>query len=97
MSFRLTHETHCEGEKDAIARVGTSLAIIFATAIPVFAAEYWVSQDPETKHCKIVETMPDGKTQVMIGATSYPTKDEAKAAKKVAREAGQCIKKQKSD
>ena len=32
----------------------------------------------------------------MIGATSYPTKDEAKAARKVAVEAGQCIKKDKS-
>jgi vancomycin permeability regulator SanA len=69
-----------------------SLTIIVATATPVLAAEFWVSQDPATKHCKIVEAMPDGKTQVMIGATSYPTKDEAKAAKKVALKAGQCIK-----
>ena len=37
--------------------------------------------DPTTKVCKIVEQMPDGKTQVMVGATSYPTKDEAKAAR----------------
>ena len=72
-----------------------SLTIIVATATPVLAAEFWVSQDPATKHCKIVEAMPDGKTQVMIGATSYPTKDEAKAARKVAVEAGQCIKKEK--
>ena len=70
-----------------------SLTIIIATATPVLAAEFWVSQNPETKHCKIVETMPDGKTRVMIGATSYPTKDDAKAARKVAVEAGQCIKK----
>jgi vancomycin permeability regulator SanA len=73
-----------------------SLTIIVATATPVLAAEFWVSQDPQTKHCKIVETMPDGKTQVMIGATSYPTKDEAKAARKAAVKAGQCIKKEKS-
>ena len=71
----------------------TSLTIIVATATPVLAAEFWVSQDPETKDCKIVETMPDGNTKVMIGATSYPTKDEAKAARKVAVKAGQCIKK----
>jgi hypothetical protein len=38
--------------------------------------------------------MPDGKTSVVIGATSYPTKEEAKAARKVALKAGQCIKKQ---
>jgi vancomycin permeability regulator SanA len=74
----------------------TSLTIIIATATPVLAAEFWVSQDPETKHCKIVETMPDGKTAVMIGATSYPTKADAKAAKKTAKAAGQCIKKKKS-
>jgi vancomycin permeability regulator SanA len=73
----------------------TSMTIIIATATPVLAAEFWVSQDPATKHCKIVETMPDGKTAVMIGATSYPTKDEAKKAKKAAVEAGQCIKKDK--
>ena len=70
-----------------------SLAIIIATTGPAFA-EFWVSQDPENKHCKIVEAMPDGKSQVMIGATSYPTKDEAKAAKKVAVKAGQCVKKE---
>jgi hypothetical protein len=39
--------------------------------------------------------MPDGKTYVMIGATSYPTKDEAKAAMEVAVQAGQCVKKKK--
>ena len=71
----------------------TSLVILFATTAPVLAAEFWVSQDPQTKQCKIVTTMPDGKTQVMIGATSYPTKDEAKAAKKAAQAAGQCFKK----
>jgi hypothetical protein len=75
----------------------TSLAIIFATATPVLAAEYWLSQNPVTKHCKIVEAMPDGKKRVMIAATSYPTRADAKAARKVAWEAGQCIKKKKSD
>jgi hypothetical protein len=73
----------------------TSLTIIMATT-PAFAAEFWVSQDPATKHCKIVEAMPDGKTQVMIGATSYPTRDQAKAAKKVAMKAGQCKKNEKT-
>ena len=71
----------------------TSLMVLFATSNPVLAAEYWVSQDPTTKECNIVEQMPDGKTQVMVGATSYPTKDEAKAAKKVARTAGVCVNK----
>ena len=70
----------------------TSLMFLIGTAGPALA-EYWVSQDPTTKNCKIVEQMPDGKTQVMIGATSYPTKEEAKAARKVAVKAGQCVKK----
>ena len=71
----------------------TSLMVLFATSSPVLAAEFWVSQDPTTKECKIVEQMPDGKTQVMVGATSYPSKDEAKAAKRAAKDAGVCVKK----
>jgi len=39
--------------------------------------------------------MPD-KSYVMIGATSYPTKQEAKAAMKVAIKARQCKKGKKS-
>jgi vancomycin permeability regulator SanA len=70
-----------------------SLAILVTTSAPVLAAEFWVSQTPETKRCKIVTAMPDGKTEVMIGATSYPTKDQAKAAKTAAQDAGQCAKK----
>jgi hypothetical protein len=70
----------------------TSLMVLFATSSPVLAAEFWLSQDPTTKACKIVEQMPDGKTKVMVGATSYPTKDEARAAKKVALNAGVCVK-----
>jgi hypothetical protein len=74
-------------------RIAVSLLILIAGATPALAAEFWVSQDPQTKKCRIVETMPDGKTQVMIGATSYPTRDEAKAARTAARDAGQCAKK----
>lgn len=68
-----------------------SLMFLVGAVSPALAAEFWVSQDPTTKHCKIVETMPDGATKVMIGASSYPTKDEAKAAKKAAQLAGVCI------
>jgi hypothetical protein len=73
----------------------TSLTIIVATTTPVLAAEFWVSQDPANKRCKIFENMP-GKDYVMIGATSYPTKKETKAAMKVAAKAGQCAKGKKS-
>jgi hypothetical protein len=69
----------------------TSITAFFAITTPALAAEFWVSQDPDTKQCTIAATMPDGKTTVMVGATSYPTKDEAKAARKAAKAAGQCV------
>ena len=50
------------------------------------AAEFYVGQDPVAKDCKIVREKPDGKTLVMIGTSSYPTRDAAKAAKKAAPE-----------
>ena len=61
-------------------------AVLIAVATPALAAEYFVAQDPTTKKCKIVEEKPDGETLVMIGTTSYATKEEAKAAKKAAAE-----------
>jgi hypothetical protein len=73
-------------------RVFVASLMIIAAASQALAAEFWVSQDPSNKNCKIVETMPDGKTTVALGAKSYPTKDEAKAAKRVAFETGECIK-----
>lgn len=69
-----------------------SSIVLFATTSPVLAEEYWVSQDPSTKQCKIVDTMPDGKTKVMVGATSYPNKADARAAVGAALKAGVCIK-----
>lgn len=76
-------------------RLGMILAmfLIGGPGSALAATEYWVSQDPTTKTCHIDEKMPDGKTRVMIGATSYPTEEAAKAAKKVAITAGQCVKK----
>ena len=73
----------------------TSMMVLFATSSPVLAAEYWVSQDPTTKRCRVVEQMPDGKTKVMVGATSYPTPAAARAAKNVALGAGVCVGKAK--
>lgn len=55
------------------------------------AAGFWVAQDPATKICKVVEEKPDGTKKVMIGTTSYPTKEEAKAAKKAAQDTGVCV------
>jgi hypothetical protein len=46
-----------------------------------FAKEFWVAQDAATKECDIVHEKPDGHTRIMIGTTSYATRDEAKAAR----------------
>ena len=46
-----------------------------------FAEEFWVAQDPATKKCGIVNQKPDGATKIMIGTTSYATKEEAMAAR----------------
>jgi hypothetical protein len=54
--------------------------LVFAVS-PALAAEFYVAQEPATKKCKIVDTKPDGKTMIMIGTSSYATKDEAKAAR----------------
>ena len=75
--------------------LGTSLLVLLATTSPVLADEYWVSQDPTSKTCDIVDKMPDGKTAVMVGATSYPTKKEAHAAKWTAIGSGACVKRSK--
>jgi hypothetical protein len=48
---------------------------------PALAGEFYVAQDPATKKCDIVKTKPDGKTMIMIGTSSYATKEEAKAAR----------------
>jgi hypothetical protein len=61
-------------------------AVLLIVATPALAAEFYVAQDPTTKKCKILEEKPDGKTWIMIGTASYPTKEEAKVAKKAAAE-----------
>jgi hypothetical protein len=72
-----------------------SAIVLFATSTPVLAEEYWVEQDPTTKQCQIVDKMPDGKTSVMVGATSYPDKAAARAAVGAGLQAGVCVKKTK--
>jgi hypothetical protein len=71
------------------------LIVFLATTTPLLAAEYWVSQNPETKECKVTEKMPNGKNRVMVGATSYPTAKEAWAAASTAISSGACVKKAK--
>jgi hypothetical protein len=53
---------------------------------PVFAAEeFYVVKNPKTGSCKISNKKDDGQ-HVMIGTSSYPTAEEAKAAKNAAAE-----------
>jgi hypothetical protein len=67
-------------------RLLAAVGIVLAFSTAAFAAEYYVSQNPETKKCSISKTKPDGKTALMIGAGSYKTKDEAKSARRAAAE-----------
>ena len=65
-------------------------ATLLALATPALAAEFYVVKDPATGKCAVVTEKPDGTKLVMIGTQSYPTKKEAKAAKKATAE---CTKK----
>jgi hypothetical protein len=59
------------------------MALLFTPAIA--AEEFYVVQNPDTGNCKISNKKDDGKN-VMIGTASYPTAEEAKAAKRAAPE-----------
>jgi len=75
-------------------KVGLIVAgLAMFAASPVLAAEYYVAKHQSKNKCKIVEEKPDGKTMVMVGTSSYATKEQARAAKKAAQE---CPKKQKA-
>ena len=56
------------------------------------AAEYYLAKDPTTQACSITPRKPDGKTLIMLGTSAYATEEEAKAAKKAAKKAGECKK-----
>jgi hypothetical protein len=60
--------------------------LLVLSASPVLAAEYYVGRNVSTGECKVSTTKPDGKTMVMVGTSSYPTKAEAKTAKQAATE-----------
>jgi hypothetical protein len=62
------------------------LSVLVVT--PAVANEYYVAQKA-VKKCKVVDEKPDGTTWVMVGTSSYPTLDAARAAKKAAPECQQ--------
>jgi hypothetical protein len=59
------------------------MAFLFTAAVA--AEEFYVVQNPKTKNCKISNKKDDGE-HIMIGTSSYPTAEEAKAAQKAAPE-----------
>jgi len=69
------------------------IAVVFvaSTSTSCLAAqEFYVAQDAKTKNCKVQTQKPDGTTEIMIGTSTYATKEEAKTAEKAAHE---CAKK----
>jgi hypothetical protein len=63
-------------------------AALLAISSPALAAEYYLAKDPTTQACSVTTEKPDGTKLVIVG--TYATKDEAKAAKKAAKQAGEC-------
>jgi hypothetical protein len=59
------------------------MAILVSAAVA--AEEFYVVQNPKTGSCKVSNKKDDGKN-IMIGTSSYPTAEEAKAAKNKAPE-----------
>jgi hypothetical protein len=57
----------------------------FLITAAVAAEEFYVVQNPKTKSCKVSNKKDDGQN-IMIGTSSYPTAEEAKAAKNAAPE-----------
>jgi hypothetical protein len=64
---------------------------------PKAAPAFFVAQDASTKKCKIVRTEPDGASLIMVGTSTYPSRDEAQAAAKDAEECKQAKKAEASD
>jgi hypothetical protein len=65
------------------------LAAVFfvSTSAVCFAAqEFYVVIDQKGRGCEIERDKPDGTTKVMVGTSSYPTRADAKAAKRAAPE-----------
>jgi hypothetical protein len=69
--------------------VAVALLSISSSAL---AAEYYVAKDPTTQACSVTTEKPDGTKLVLVGTSAYATQEEAKAAKKAAKKAGECKK-----
>jgi hypothetical protein len=65
--------------------LAASLMAFLLVTTAVAAEEFYVVQNPKTENCKISNKKDDGQN-IMIGTSSYPTAEEAKAAKNAAPE-----------
>jgi len=69
--------------ESSMRKLLVTAVLVLNFSVPSLAAdEFYVAQDPVAKDCQIVKEKPDGKTLVMLGTSSYPSRDAAKAAKK---------------
>jgi hypothetical protein len=73
--------------------LAASLMVFLVTTAAVAAEEFYVVKNPKTGSCKISNKADDGQ-HVMIGTSSYPTAEKAKAAKNAAPECKEKKKKQ---
>ena len=64
--------------------LAVALAAVFTG--PALAAQFYVVMKSTTKTCQIIGIPPDGKKRVLVGGTSYSTKEDARAAEKTAPE-----------
>jgi hypothetical protein len=76
-----------QGQKGSSMKAYLLTASLMAFLVaPAFAAEeFYVVKNPKTGSCKISNKKDDGQ-HVMIGTSSYPTAEQAKAAKNAAAE-----------
>lgn len=72
------------------------LGLLIVAGAPAVAKEkaFFLAQDAKTKKCKVVTTKPDGGSLIMVGASSYPTKKDARAA---AKDTEACAKPKKAE
>lgn len=65
--------------------VGAAFLAVFATQAT--AAEFYVVQDPSTKHCTVIDKKPATKTETIVGENGkvYTTREEADTAMKTVK------------
>jgi hypothetical protein len=65
-----------------------AVGLLAITVTPALADEFYVGQNIKTRACDIFDVKPDGTTIVMVGTTSYPSRQAAKDARNSAPECG---------